>query len=182
VGPTRSRSRPLPRPSAVDLSGTPPVSLRRRPLDIAIVGFFAVNLFLVTYLIDFEQLVIADPYHFTYPVWPPAFAVDAVHWWGSNFDPVLMARPVWWKMTIWIDTLFFGPFYVFAIYAFVRDRPWIRVPALLWAATMLTVVTVILGEEAFGEHRTPRLAVVVLANLAWVVFPILVLLRFTRPR
>jgi len=151
-----------------------PTPLRQRPLDLAIVAFFAVNLLLITYLVDLEQLVITDPYHFSYPLWPPRFAIDAVHWWGANFDPVLMARPVWWKVTIWIDSLFFGPFYVVGIYALVRDRRWIQLPALLWAATMLTVVSVILGEEAFGEHATPHLAIVLLANAAWVGFPILV--------
>ena len=46
----------------------------------------------------FEQLVIADPYDFEYPSWPPRFMVDAVHWWGRTFDPLLMARPTWWKV------------------------------------------------------------------------------------
>ena len=156
--------------------------LRRRALDVAIVAFFAVNLLLITYVVDVEQLVIADPYHFTDPAWPPRPAVDAVHWWGSTFDPVLMARPVWWKVTIWLDSLCFGPFYVFAIYAFARGRDWIRVPALLWAATILTCVAVILGEEAFGEHRSPWLSVVLLANAAWVVFPLLVVVRMWRER
>ena len=156
--------------------------LRRRPLDIAIVAFFAVNLFFITYLVDLEQLVIADPHHFAYPIWPPRFAVDAVHWWGDTFDPVLIARPAWWKVTIWLDALLFGPFYAFAIYAFTRGRNWIRVPALLWAPTILTCVAVILGEEAFGEHRTPQLAIVLLANGPWVLFPLLVVLRVLRER
>ena len=39
-----------------------------------------------------EPLVIADPNHFTYPLWPPAAMVDLVHWWGRTFDPALMAR------------------------------------------------------------------------------------------
>ena len=45
---------------------------------------------------------------------------------------------------------------------------------------MLTVVSVILGEEAFGEHRTPQLAIVVFANAAWLVFPVLVIFRMAR--
>jgi len=124
-----------------------PESGRVRWLELAIVVFFAVNLVFITYVVDLEQLVIADPYHFSYPLWPPRFAVDAVHWWGQTYDPVLMARPIWWKVTIWIDALCFGPFYLVAIYAFLRRRPWIRVPALLWAATMLTNVSIILGRR-----------------------------------
>ena len=154
--------------------------LRRRPGDWALLAFFAVNLFVITYMVDLEQLVIADPAHFTYPLWPPPFMVDLVHWWGRTFDPVLLARPVWWKMTIWIDALFFGPFYVVAIYAFIQGRDWIRIPGIIYAAVMLTNVTIILGEEAFGPYRSPALGVVLLANAAWVLFPLYLIVRLGR--
>lgn len=155
-------------------------ALRSRPLDLVIVAFFAVNLVFITYMVDLEQIVIPDPEHFDYPVWPPAIIVDLVHWWGRTFDPVLLARPVWWKVTIWIDTLGFGPFYAVAIYAFVRGRNWVRVPSIVWASCMLTVVAVIMGEETFGPHRSPQLGVVWLANAGWIVLPLLVLLRMGR--
>ena len=51
-------------------------------------------------------------------------------------------------MTIWIDVLRNGPFYLAAIYAISRGRDWIRVPALVWSGTMTAVVLVILAEEA----------------------------------
>ena len=156
------------------------IPLSRRPGDWFVVGFFVVNLLVITYMVDLEQLAIADPSHFTYALWPPPFMVDLVHWWGRTFDPVLMARPVWWKMTIWIDVLFFGPFYLFGIYAFVRGRDWIRIPGIIYASVMLTNVTIILGEEAFGPNRTPELGMVMLANSAWVVFPIYIIFRLAR--
>ena len=40
-----------------------------------------------------EQLIIDDPAHFAYPLWPPARLVDLIHWWGKTYDPVLLARP-----------------------------------------------------------------------------------------
>jgi hypothetical protein len=89
---------------------------------------------------------------------------------------------VWWKTTIWIDAVAFGPFYAVAIYAFVRGRNWIRLPAIMWASCMLTVVTVIMGEETFGPHRSPQLGVVWLANAGWILFPLLVLLRVAGPQ
>lgn len=150
-------------------------SLVRRPLDLAFVVFFAFNLLVVTYQIDLEQIVIADPDHFTYPAWPPRFSVDAVHWWGRNFDPVLLSRPVWWKVTIWIDALVYGPFYAVALYALIRDRSWIRTPLVLWAGLMLMGVAVIMGEEMFGPDRTPQPVVVWLANAPWIGFPLLAL-------
>src|SRR5512134_2819918 len=108
------------------------IPLSKRPLDVVFIAFFAVNLVFVTYMIDLEQLVIADPNEFVYPIWPPAFMVDLVHWWGRNFDPPLMAREAWWRATIWIDQIFFGPFYAVAIYAFVKGKNWIRLPSVVW--------------------------------------------------
>jgi short-subunit dehydrogenase len=151
--------------------------LRKRPVDIAILIFFLVNLLFITYLVDLEQLVIPDPSQFTYPIWPPPVAVDAVHWWGSHFDPLLMARPAWWRMTIWIDALFFGPFYLVAIYAYWRAKAWIRIPSIIYASMLLTNVLIILFEEANGLHATPNSPVVFLANFPWLVFPLVIILR-----
>jgi EXPERA (EXPanded EBP superfamily) len=154
--------------------------LKKRPLDIAFIVFFIINLFFITYIVDLEQLVIADPANFSYPLWPPAAMVNLVHWYGNNFDPVLIARPAWWRATIWIDALFFGPFYAFAIYAFWKGRNWIRFGSIIWAAVMLTNVTIILFEEVNGEHATPMLFRVLLANAAWIIFPALILFRMWR--
>ncbi|MEO8770711.1 MAG: emopamil-binding family protein [Ferruginibacter sp.] len=151
--------------------------LSKRPVDIALIIFFAINLFFITYIVDIEQLVIANTNNFQYPIWPPAKMVDLVHWYGKNFDPVLMARPMWWRATIWIDALFFGPFYAFAIYAYVKGRKWIRFASIIWASVMLTNVTIILFEEIGGEHASPEIARVFMANAAWVIFPLIVLYR-----
>ena len=124
--------------------------------------------------------MIADPAHYAQPLWPPAPLVDLVHWWGRTFDPLLLARPPFWRMTIWIDVLFFGPFYVCAIYAFVRGRDWIRLPAVFWSGLMTANVLIILMEERYGVHATPRWGVVLAANLPWLLFPIATLVRMRR--
>jgi hypothetical protein len=64
--------------------------LRQRPLDIAVIAYFAFNLLFISYLFDLEQIVIVDVQHFTYPAWPPRFVVDLSHWWGHRFDPSIM--------------------------------------------------------------------------------------------
>ena len=144
------------------------------------VAFFLVNILFITYIVDLEQLVIADPSRFEYPLWPPAPLVDLVQWWGHTFDPVLLARPAWWKATIWIDALLFGPFYLVAMYAFVKGKDWIRLPSVIWAAVMLTNVTIILSEEMFGSNATPQLPMVLFANAAWLIVPLLMLARMLR--
>ena len=158
-----------------------PEPLLRRRIDILFLVFFAVNLGFITYVVDLEQLVIADPRHFTYPLWPPPPLVDLVHAYGTRFDPLLMARPAFWRMTIWIDVLGFGPFYAFALYAFARGRDWIRVPALVWAGMMTANVLIILMEERFGVWATPHFPAVLALNLPWLLLPWAVVARMYRP-
>jgi hypothetical protein len=167
---------------------TETVPLSQRPIDWLLIAFFVINLLFVSYLIDIEQLVIPDPTHFTYPLWPPAPVVDAIHWWGRNFDPLLMARPVFFKVTIWLDNLLYGPFYLVAIYAYSKGREWIRLPSIIYAVAMIEGVIMILSEEAFGVYRSPHLALVIAANASWIIFPLIILLRmglsahpFSRP-
>ena len=157
-----------------------PIPLSRRKLDWAFLAFFFVNLSFITYIVDLEQLVVADPANFTYPIWPPHPLIDLTHWWARHFDPLQWARPLWWRATIWIDVLLFGPFYVLALYAFGRGRDWIRNPAFVWAAMMITNVTIIMFEELAGPHATPEPAIVTLANAPWFLFPIFVLIRLWR--
>jgi hypothetical protein len=83
-------------------------------------------------------------------------------------------------MTIWIDALGFGPFYAVAIYAVLRGRDWIRIPAVYWAGLMTANVLIILMEERYGIHATPRFAVVLAANLPWLLLPQAVLVRMLR--
>jgi hypothetical protein len=154
-----------------------PIPLSDRRGDIVFIGFFLLNLSFITYIVDLEQLVIADPENFEYPWWPPAFLIDMVHWWGRNFDPLQWARPPWWRATIWIDALYFGPFYAFAIYAFWKGRNWIVVPALVWAGMMLSNVIIIMFEELIGPHHTPEAFWVSVANLPWLLVPLLLIAR-----
>jgi hypothetical protein len=154
--------------------------LRRRPVDLLFVVFFLINLCFVTYIVDIEQLTITNPAHFEQPLWPPPPFVDLVHWYGDTYDPLLMARPPWWRMTIWIDVLLFGPFYVAAIYAFVKRRNWIRVPALVWSGMMLSNVLIILMEEWSGPHATPNLPFVLAVNLPWLLMPFAMMARMRK--
>jgi hypothetical protein len=161
--------------------GAQVIPLSARKGDIAILVFYWINLLFITYVVDVEQLTLPDLHSgWTYPLWPPKAAVDVIHWYGSNFDPLLMARPVWWKMTIWIDSLLFGPYYAFAIYAFTKGKNWIRIPSIVQSSFLIAIVLIILGEETWGEHATPSRLFVYGDNLPWLLFPILVIARMYR--
>ena len=155
--------------------------LRDRRVDLVFIAFFVVNLGFITYFFDVEQLTVAHASHMTaYPAWPPAPIVDLVHWYGNHWDPLLMARPAFYRMTIWIDVIAFGPFYAFAIYAFIRGRDWIRVPALVWAGVMMANVAMILYEERDGAYATSHFGMVLGANLPWGLLPVAVIVRLVR--
>jgi EXPERA (EXPanded EBP superfamily) len=152
--------------------------LRDRRVDLVFIAFFVVNLGFITYFFDIEQLTVANATHMTaYPAWPPAPIVDLVHWYGNHWDPLLMARPAFFRMTIWIDVVVFGPFYASAIYAFIRGRDWIRVPALVWAGVMMANVAMILFEERDGVYATSHFGMVLGANLPWGLLPVAVIVR-----
>jgi hypothetical protein len=153
------------------------VPFRARKADWFFVAFFLVNLFFITYIVDLEQLVIPDPSNFKYPAWPPVLFVDMVHSYAGSLDPLLLARPVWWKMTIWLDVLFYGPFYAFAIYAFIKGRDWIRIPAIFYAGMMFAGVFIILGEEYAGPHASPHFLRMLGLNLPWLLVPLLLVYR-----
>jgi emopamil binding protein len=157
------------------------VPLRQRPVDLLLVLFFLVNLVFITYVVDLEQLVVADPAHFTYPLWPPPAMVDLVHTYGQRYDPLLLARPPFWRATIWLDVLFFGPFYLAATYAFLRGRDWIRPVALVWAGMMTANVVILLSEERYGVHATGHFPVVAALNAPWLLLPFAVMWRLRRP-
>jgi EXPERA (EXPanded EBP superfamily) len=165
---------------AMDGPGRARVPLRERRTDLAFVAFFLLNASFITYIVDIEQLMIADPSRFAYPGWPPAPLVDLVHWYGEHYDPLLIARPPFWRMTIWIDVLFFGPYYIATTYAFLRGRDWIRPPALVWSGTMAANVLIILMEERYGRWAAPHFGLVLALNAPWLLMPVATIWRMRR--
>ena len=163
------------------------IPFRERKGDIVLWMFFLVNVIFVTYQADIEQLVIRDPDNFTYPIWPPAYMIDFLHWYFANYDPLLYERPVWYTTIVIIDQVVYGPFYIAALYAFWKGKEWIRNWSIIWASVMLATVTIILGEEIAGPFASDHLPLVFATNAGWLIVPVWVLIRmwrehpFTRP-
>jgi hypothetical protein len=151
--------------------------LRERKTDYIYIGFFLLNLLYITYIVDLEQLVIKNPSDFTYPLWPLPFLIDMVHWWGSNFDPLQWLRPVWWKATIWLDVILFGPYYALAVYAFIKGKEWIRIPTFIVMSILFTNVFIICSEEIFGPTPAKNLPLVLFANAPLALFPVFLILK-----
>lgn len=175
-----SRFFPLPpRDSSVEL---PPLSLA----DKGLVLWFALGT-AIAFLIDMEQVLIADPRKYgqvgtPLPLWPPAPCVRAIHWWGHYADSLVLARPVWFQVAIWLEIFVQVPFYLLGLLAFPRQLNWVRIPAIVYSTVLLTIMPIVLGEQYFGSHATSKPLVVTAVYSAYVVMPILVLLRVWDPQ
>jgi hypothetical protein len=156
------------------------IPLKERRLDLIYLVFFIINVTFITYVVDIEQIIIKDPSNFKYPMWPLPFLVDMVHWWGNNFDPLQRLRPMWWQATIWLDVILFGPFYLAAIYAFIKGKDWIRIPTFLIMSILFTNVFIICMEEIAGPTPALNLPLVIMANLPWLLFPVFLIRKMWR--
>jgi len=67
-----------------------------------------------------------------------------------------------------------------AIYAFVRGRDWIRVPAVFYGGMMLADVFILIGEEAAGIHADPDFSFVFTLNLPWLLLPTFLTFRLRK--
>ena len=153
-------------------------------VDRLLVGWFVLGL-LITFLIDIEQVMVVDPAKYGQPgftpLWPPEPCVRAIHWWGRTADELVLARPVWFRVAIWLEILVQAPFYALAILAFVRGQSWIRLPAVVYSSVLLTIMPMVLGEQLLGPHATTRPGLVLAVYGAYVIMPALVAWRVRHP-
>lgn len=94
----------------------------------------------------------------------------------------MLARPIWFKVAIWLEVLVQAPFYMLAMYAFARQRSWIRVPAIVYSTVLLTIMPIVLAEQYLGPHATSQPWLVTAVYGAYVLMPLLVLRRVWSPQ
>ena len=90
----------------------------------------------------------------------------------------------------------YTPFYFIAVYAFICQKEWIRIPgfppirflytseyslslslALMWAWGMFLVLLACIREELVGPYKTSNVPVVLAAYGGYVAVPLLLMLR-----
>lgn len=150
--------------------------LRHRPLDAFLVLWFCA--FAISSLI-YEQFIV--------------FGVDLAttndifgrswHWYARSFDPIFLDTPLWLRIMCGIDAYVFGPFYLVLIYAFVRSRNWIRIPALLYGAAIVYSTAVYFGYEFLdpANRAEANLWAVFTVNIPYTLIPLLLMWRMRRP-
>jgi hypothetical protein len=150
--------------------------LRKRPFDVFLVFFFCV--FAISSLV-YEQFVI--------------FGVDLAttrdifgrswYWYARSFDPVFLDPPLWLRIMCTIDGYVFGPLYLVFIFAFVKGRDWVRIPALLYGAAIVYSTLVYFGWEFLDEANRSQanLVAVFVVNIPYTVVPLLLMWRMRLP-
>ena len=152
----------------------PTMRLRERPFDLVLVAFFALfafsSLVMEMYVVFGADLRSArDPFG------------RAWHFYASIWDPIFLDTPLWLRVMCGIDGFVFGPFYLVLIYAFVRRRDWIRIPAIVFVSAIVYSTLVYFGVELLGEGARANLPMVVLVNVPYTIVPLLLAWRVRRP-
>jgi hypothetical protein len=157
-----------------------PIPLRERALDRALILGFLV---FASTSVFVDRLAALDV-----DVCQARSLGGSLCWYGRNLDPLFLANPQWLRVMSGISAWLFGPLYLVFAWAFARGVEAVRGPALAWAVAILYSMAVHLWMEVFGEHPAPRLGLLLLVYLPYLVLPLLVLGRlrgptpFTRPR
>lgn len=151
------------------------IPLRDRPLDSFLVLWF--SLFAVSSLV-FEPFIVFDvDLSTTTDIFGRTW-----YWYASSFDPIFLDTPLWLRIMCGIDAFVFGPFYLVLIYALVRRRSWIRVPALLYGAAIVYSTAVYFGYEILdpANRAEANLVAVFLVNIPFTIVPLLLIWRMRR--
>ncbi|KAA6358794.1 MAG: hypothetical protein EZS28_045679, partial [Streblomastix strix] len=72
---------------------------------------------------------------------------------------------------------YFGPFYAIALYAFIKKKNWIRNYVIIWASMILVNLIVTVAEQLYGEFHTAYPGMMFVTYGAYIIFPILGLIR-----
>lgn len=153
--------------------------LSERTFDYFFIVLF--SLFFITSMIaDAVPTILGDgirPDH-------PNFFVRANYDYAFGCDPLFLNPPVWMRFVTGLSAFVYGPFYLVMVYAFIKGKNWIHVPAIMYG-TAISVITgvIVFGVEFLGEpewqcQNVPKFLSL---NLPYVLVPILLIIRMRRP-
>jgi hypothetical protein len=150
--------------------------LRERPLDVVLIGFFAVS---VAY-----GLLFSLPEGLGVPVapdspWPP---LRALHGWAVAEEPAHLDPPPNLIAACLFDGFFQAPVLIFVIAGLVRPRPWLVPLGLVYAGAATTNMFFYFTQTFLGPHPPPNTAYYLAFNLPWLVAPIVLGVRLVRSR
>lgn len=139
-------------------SATP---LKKRPFDLVLViifGMFAMSSFFVD-LAAGLNVSHDSPFGQTLASY------------GEMADPLVLQNPLWLQLASLISGVVFGPFYVALVYALIRERAWIRKPALIYVGAMVYSMVLYYGVELLGPTPPTSYPIMVGSTLPYLLAP-----------
>jgi hypothetical protein len=113
----------------------------------------------------------------------PNILMQANYDYAIGCDPLFLHPPVWMRMVTGLSAFVYGPFYLVLVFAFIKGKNWIQVPAIMYG-TAISVITgvIVFGVEFFGEPewRCQNIGKFLPLNLPYVLIPILLILRMRK--
>jgi hypothetical protein len=165
------------------------IPLRERKFDWFFIIAFA-SFAMTSFLADAVNAILKpDPHGY--------FMARMVHeQYARGTDPLLIANPRFLQTGTALSAFVFGPFYLVMIYAFVRGRNWIRVPAIFYAGMIVESVILYLSTAIWGDlplfrqvdpHTTfdvkaLNLGKVLAFNIPYAIIPLLLVARMWREK
>ena len=165
------------------------VPLRERKRDWFFIIAFS-SFALTSFLADAVNAILKPD-----PNW--YFMARMVHeHYARGTDPLLIANPRFLQTGTALSAFVFGPFYVMMVYAFVRGRNWIRVPAIFYAGMIVESVILYLSTAIYGDlplfrqidpHtvfdvKALNLGKVLGFNMPYAIIPLLLVARMWRDK
>jgi hypothetical protein len=114
----------------------------------------------------------------SWPLSPKNFSLYA------DVDPLLVAEPPFLVLSIAIHGFIWTPLYIYLARGFWRGDNRIRTPGLIYGSSLTTAMAMIFAEALASRvphWASPDPALFVALNIAYVLFPIVLMLRLRRP-
>jgi hypothetical protein len=103
----------------------------------------------------------------------PRVLQEVIEWYVSTYGDFLIANPpVWFKSIVALEIIFQLPFFFVAIYALIRKRNWIRIPAIVYGAHVSTTVWPILAEICVSSVEPSVKATLLMFYTPYFVIPL----------
>lgn len=150
-----------------------PTPLTKRPVDLFFVVCF--SCFAMTSFLFDSQVALNIPQSADGNI-----LVRINFWFASTADPILLKPPLALRTMITISAFVYGPFYLVLVYAFVREKGWIRIPALMYAATIIYSFAPIFVQTVWGDTRPTHLPLFLALYLPYLIIPSLLIVRMRK--
>jgi hypothetical protein len=141
--------------------------LRERPVDLFFVVVF--SCFICTCILFDALNALNVPIS---PTSPNALARLMYEHYAKDTDLLIIANPFWVQLQLWVSAFLFAPFYACAIYALVKGRDWIHIPAIAFASAMTYSLVLYLGAQFADPFVSPAPVKILAANLPYAIVSI----------